>query len=227
MKNALAVAGSLLLFLSIPSFGGTGGGNSPAAVAPGAPAMAAAGPVVSPAPAPSDPPQSPPPPAVPAQGAAPSRIPAASAAPSASFVAPPSEKASDRVLSPGEVEMQVTKNLEDVPESDEEDGLGEEFFTNASREVEKGEDGVFSGITNPIEKFIRYFQTRGRKKFELYLSRSGKYVGMMQKILVRYGLPEDLVYVALIESGFSPKAYSVAKAAGPWQFISGTGRRSR
>ena len=121
--------------------------------------------------------------------------------------------------------MQVTKNLEDVPESDEEDGLGEEFFTTASREVEKGEDGVFSGITSPIEKFIRYFQTRGRNRFELYLSRSGKYVGMMQKILVRYGLPEDLVYVALIESGFSPKAYSVAKAAGPWQFISETGRR--
>lgn len=225
VRSALAVAGSLLLFLSIPSFGGTGGGNSPAAVTPGATAVAAAGPVVSPAPAPSVPPQSPPPPAVPAQGAAPSRPPAASLAPSASFVVPPSEKASDRVLSPGEVEMQVTKNFEDVPESDEEDGLGEEFFTTASREVEKGEDGVFSGITNPIEKFIRYFQTRGRKKFELYLSRSGKYVGMMQKILVRYGLPEDLVYVALIESGFSPKAYSVAKAAGPWQFISGTGRR--
>jgi membrane-bound lytic murein transglycosylase D len=104
-------------------------------------------------------------------------------------------------------------------------GMGEEFFATASMEVEKGEGGAFSGITRPIDKFIRYFQTRGREKFERYLSRSGKYVGMMQKILARYGLPEDLVYVALIESGFSPKAYSVAKAAGPWQFISGTGRR--
>jgi len=91
--------------------------------------------------------------------------------------------------------------------------------------VAKGRGGVFSGITSPIDKFILYFQTRGRKRFELYLSRSGKYVGMMQKILARYGLPEDLVYVAMIESGFSPKAYSVAKAAGPWQFISATGRR--
>ena len=117
----------------------------------------------------------------------------------------------------------MTKNLADVP--DEEEGLGESFFATASEEVAKGKGGVFSGITNPIEKFIRYFQTGGRKRFELYLSRSGKYVGMMQKILVRYGLPEDLVYVALIESGFSPKAYSVAKAAGPWQFISETGRR--
>ena len=143
--------------------------------------------------------------------------------PTASFVSPPSEKTLDRVLSPGEVDQQVTKNLEDTP--DEGEGLGEAFFNTASTEVEKGKEGAFSGITSPIGKFIRYFQTGGRKKFELYLSRSGKYVGMMQKILARYGLPEDLVYVALIESGFSPKAYSVAKAAGPWQFISATGRR--
>ncbi|PJB31092.1 MAG: hypothetical protein CO109_11810, partial [Deltaproteobacteria bacterium CG_4_9_14_3_um_filter_65_9] len=143
--------------------------------------------------------------------------------PTVSFVAPPSEKDPDRVLSPGEVDLQVTKNLGD--DSEEEEGMGEAFFASASTEVEKGRGGSFSGITNPIEKFIRYFQTKGRKRFEQYLSRSGKYVGMMQKILVRYGLPEDLVYVALIESGFSPKAYSVAKAAGPWQFISGTGRR--
>jgi membrane-bound lytic murein transglycosylase D len=138
-------------------------------------------------------------------------------------VAPPSDKAPDRVLSPREVDLQVTKNLEDVAEDAE--GMGEEFFATASLEVEKGKEGAFSGITRPIDKFIRYFQTRGREKFELYLSRSGKYVGMMQKILARYGLPEDLVYVALIESGFSPKAYSVARAAGPWQFISETGRR--
>jgi len=159
-------------------------------------------------------------PAAPAPIAVPYRP---SSIPTVSLIAPPSEKTPDKVLSPGEVDLQVTKNLEDVPE--EVDGLGEEFFATASAEVEKGTEGAFSGITRPIDKFIRYFQTRGREKFELYLARSGKYVGMMQKILVRYGLPEDLVYVALIESGFSPKAYSVAKAAGPWQFISATGRR--
>ena len=159
-------------------------------------------------------------PAAPAPIAVPARPPSV---PTFSLVAPPSEKTPDKVLSPGEVDLQVTKNLEDVPEDAE--GMGEEFFATASMEVEKGKGGAFSGITQPIDKFIRYFQTRGREKFELYLARSGKYVGMMQKILVRYGLPEDLVYVALIESGFSPKAYSVAKAAGPWQFISATGRR--
>ena len=253
MRSALVAAGFLLLFGSVPSFGGSADGIPPAVsgaaavnpdaakagkspgpaapspavppatVTPGVPtaaAPAAPAPGALPLPAPSVPSQNPPAPSAPVPAAVPSRLPAI---PTASFVAPPSEKAPDLVLSPGEVDLQVTKNLEDVPEEDE--GMGEEFFATASKEVEKGRGGVFSGITSPIEKFIRYFQTGGRKKFELYLSRSGKYVGMMQKILVRYGLPEDLVYVALIESGFSPKAYSVAKAAGPWQFISETGRR--
>lgn len=253
MRNAFATAGFLLLFASIPSFGGTAdglppstaGGTAvnpegtkagkssapvpvsktvppPAAVTSGVPAAVpvAPAPGSSPAQALSGPAQNLPVPASLAPTAVPPR---ASAVPTASFIAPPSDKTPDKVLSPGEVDLQVTKNLEDVPEDGE--GMGEEFFTTASKEVAKGKGGVFSGITSPIEKFIRYFQTGGRKRFEMYLSRSGKYVGMMQKILVRYGLPEDLVYVALIESGFSPKAYSVAKAAGPWQFISATGRR--
>ncbi|MFA5807673.1 MAG: LysM peptidoglycan-binding domain-containing protein [bacterium] len=216
MRNALA-AGFLLLFVSIPSFGVAADTLSPATAGGAAfdPGGTKAG--KSPAPPPAST-------AVPPATVTPG-VPAAvlPAVPTVSFVAPPSEKAPDLVLSPGEVDLQVTKNLEDVPEEGE--GMGEEFFATASKEVAKGKGGVFSGITRPIEKFIRYFQTGGRKRFELYLSRSGKYVGMMQKILVRYGLPEDLVYVALIESGFSPKAYSVAKAAGPWQFISETGRR--
>jgi len=159
-------------------------------------------------------------PAPPVPAAVPSRLPSG---PQVSIEAPPSEKVPDRVLSPGEVDLQVTKNIGEDAEAEER--MGEEFFANASLEVEKGGGGVFADLTNPIEKFLRYFQTKGRKRFELYLSRSGKYVGMMQGILARYGLPDDLVYVALIESGFSPKAYSVAKAAGPWQFISATGRR--
>ncbi|MGZ9265414.1 MAG: transglycosylase SLT domain-containing protein, partial [Candidatus Deferrimicrobiaceae bacterium] len=256
MRNALAAAGFLLLFVSAPSIGGaadtvapaTAGGTavdseasrttkssvpapvsttvSPGKAAPGVPAAVPGAlppsPGVPPVPAASVPAQNLPVPAPSVPTAVPSRLPAA---PTSSFVAPPSEKAPDRVLSPGEVDLQVTKNLGDVAEEEGAEGMGEAFFATASKEVEKGKGGVFSGITRPIDKFIFYFQTKGRKRFEQYLSRSGKYVGMMQKILVRYGLPEDLVYVALIESGFSPKAYSVAKAAGPWQFISETGRR--
>jgi membrane-bound lytic murein transglycosylase D len=139
------------------------------------------------------------------------------------LIAPPSEKAPDRVLAPGEVDLQVNRNLGE--DAGGEGTIPDDFFANASAEVEKGKEGMFAGLANPIDKFIRYFQTRGRDRFELYLSRSGKYTGMMRGILAKYELPEDLVYLALIESGFSPNAYSVAKAAGPWQFIAATGRR--
>ena len=58
-----------------------------------------------------------------------------------------------------------------------------------------------------------------------YLERSSRYLPLMKSVMREYGLPEDLVYVALIESGFSFKAHSQANAVGYWQFIRGTGRR--
>ncbi len=75
-----------------------------------------------------------------------------------------------------------------------------------------------------VEKSIRYFQVDNRKAFARWLDRSGRYREMMQGILRQYGLPEDLIYLALIESGFNPQAYSWAHASGPWQFISSTGK---
>lgn len=79
---------------------------------------------------------------------------------------------------------------------------------------------------NPlVEKWLVYFQGKGRPHMERYLARSTRYMKLMKKILRQNGLPEDLVYIALIESGFSPKATSRAAAVGYWQFIRGTGRR--
>jgi membrane-bound lytic murein transglycosylase D len=75
-----------------------------------------------------------------------------------------------------------------------------------------------------VEEQIRYFQTEGRKRFEIYLARSGKYKELMQEIIAEKGLPTDLFYLALIESGFNPHAYSYARAVGPWQFIASTAK---
>jgi membrane-bound lytic murein transglycosylase D len=61
-----------------------------------------------------------------------------------------------------------------------------------------------------------------RDFFQRALARSGKYRSMMAGILRNEGLPEKLVYLALIESGFSTHAYSRAHALGPWQFMRGT-----
>ena len=80
-------------------------------------------------------------------------------------------------------------------------------------------------INAKVEQFIQYFQTRGRKPFSNWLARSERYIPFMRNHLKESGLPEDLVYMALIESGFNPYAYSRAKASGPWQFIYLTGKR--
>ncbi len=76
-----------------------------------------------------------------------------------------------------------------------------------------------------VYKWINYFQNKGREHIEKYLSRSTRYIPMMKQVLREYELPEDLVYVAMIESGFSSRAHSTASAVGYWQFIEGTGRR--
>ncbi|MBA4371695.1 MAG: lytic transglycosylase [Thermodesulfovibrio sp.] len=76
-----------------------------------------------------------------------------------------------------------------------------------------------------VEKNVGLFSRRIKERFALYLSRSGQYLGMMQEILRAKNVPEDIVFLSLIESGFNPYAYSIAKAAGPWQFISSTAKR--
>ena len=73
-----------------------------------------------------------------------------------------------------------------------------------------------------VAQYIRFFQGPGRKWFRRWVSRSTRYIPVMQPILEAYGVPRDTVYVAMIESGFSSQAYSWAHAAGPWQFIPGT-----
>lgn len=76
-----------------------------------------------------------------------------------------------------------------------------------------------------VRYFVDYFCGKKRGFFETALARSGRYIPMMAAILQEEGLPEDLVYLSLIESGFSPQAFSRAKAVGPWQFIHSTGLR--
>ena len=79
--------------------------------------------------------------------------------------------------------------------------------------------------THPdVDKWLNYFTGQGRGYMKTYLERSSRYVLLMKSVLQENNLPLDLVYVALIESGFSPKALSRANAVGYWQFIHGTGK---
>jgi membrane-bound lytic murein transglycosylase D len=80
-------------------------------------------------------------------------------------------------------------------------------------------------LNEKVQYFITFFQTRGRNTYANWLARSTRYLPMMKEILRKEGLPDELVYVAMIESGFQLHARSVASAVGPWQFMSATGRR--
>jgi membrane-bound lytic murein transglycosylase D len=75
-----------------------------------------------------------------------------------------------------------------------------------------------------IDYFVKYFQNDARDHFKVWIDRSHTYIPSIKNIFREYGLPDDLAYLAIIESGFNPKAYSKAKAAGMWQFMAGTAK---
>ena len=87
-------------------------------------------------------------------------------------------------------------------------------------------EGHIPLVTNSqVESYIRYFQGKGRKGFNIWLKRYVQYKDLMLTILDQYDLPEELIVVSMIESGFDPKAVSKAKAVGLWQFMYLTGKQ--
>ena len=74
-----------------------------------------------------------------------------------------------------------------------------------------------------VSYWISYFQVRGKNFFRDWLEKSTKYMPLLQSELKKAGLPTDLAYMVMIESGFSTQAVSSAQAVGPWQFIQSTG----
>ncbi len=74
-----------------------------------------------------------------------------------------------------------------------------------------------------IEVAVARFSEYGHQGFQIELDRACNYVLPVRKLFENRGLPPDLVYVALVESGFTPRARSRANAVGMWQIISKTG----
>lgn len=89
---------------------------------------------------------------------------------------------------------------------------------------------VVEGTTIPlevnhlVEQSIAFFQGKGRIHMERWIERSGKYFPTMKRILKEEGVPEEIIYLSMVESGLNPVARSWAKAVGLWQFMKGTGK---
>ncbi len=81
-------------------------------------------------------------------------------------------------------------------------------------------------MNNMIQGQINYFTTteRGRKAMTVWLERAEVMIPRLSRLLRKYNMPEDLVYLSMIESGFRTDARSYARAVGPWQFIYSTAK---
>jgi membrane-bound lytic murein transglycosylase D len=99
---------------------------------------------------------------------------------------------------------------------------------STSKAVKEGAKEIAYDIPMVMNKYvlacIELFKNERRKEIEAGLQRSGKYLPMIKQIFREEGLPQDLVYIALVESGYKPHALSRARAKGIWQFIRSTGR---
>ena len=130
-----------------------------------------------------------------------------------------------------EAEVPAPKALGDVLSQDINQGPAREMtITNGDISIRgiKLQDSKFDfpiTVNSRVEFWIDYFTGRGRDYFTKYLERSEFFIPYIKPILKQKGMPEDLVYLAMIESGFNNFARSHAKAVGPWQFIAATGKR--
>lgn len=75
-----------------------------------------------------------------------------------------------------------------------------------------------------VRYYLDFFQGKARNRFAIWLTRLPRYESMIRQHMIANDLPTDMVYLALIESGYSNTAVSRSRAVGMWQFMKGTGR---
>jgi membrane-bound lytic murein transglycosylase D len=80
-------------------------------------------------------------------------------------------------------------------------------------------------INQNVEKWLKFFAERNPDTYARYMERGEPIRGYIENTLQRYGVPKEMFFLAMIESGFTNHAVSSAGAVGPWQFMPATGRR--
>lgn len=105
-------------------------------------------------------------------------------------------------------------------------GTWDEIASSDNIALPSAEDFDFPVVLNKkVNMYLDLFQNSQRATFSSWLARSAKYQPMIEKELEEAGLPKDLLYLAMIESGYNQLACSSARAVGLWQFMEPTGKQ--
>jgi membrane-bound lytic murein transglycosylase D len=111
--------------------------------------------------------------------------------------------------------------------------LWEKYFSDVDKI--KVDETKYNGVVIPktetplvlnyqVEQFMTYYQTRAKYNFQKFLNNAGVYFPTLEKIIAEEGVPHEIIYLSIVESGVNPHARSWANALGMWQFITSTGR---
>ncbi len=151
-------------------------------------------------------------------------------APELDTLVPPSEAAAElRLAADSAADEAVLEELAEAHPAGDEGGMADADVSPS------GEKALANAVTwdidvetynshKRVQYYLNFFQGVGRERMGIWLNRMPRYEGMIRERLQREKLPGDLVYLALIESGFSNTATSRAKAVGMWQFMKGTAK---
>lgn len=100
----------------------------------------------------------------------------------------------------------------------------EDLLSDSDYVAVSGLDSFPSSNHKKVKKYVNYYSKRASGTFTLYRERAAKYIFDVRKVLKMYGLPQELAYLPMIESGYNPFAHSYAFASGMWQFTKSTGK---
>jgi membrane-bound lytic murein transglycosylase D len=124
-----------------------------------------------------------------------------------------------------EPEQAASEEIDALGIEDPDVSVGEEDAQQPDASVDPTDFDIPVVLNEAVNKYLRFFSVTKHELFVKWLKRTRTYAPVVKEILKQHGLPEDLVYLAMVESGFNMKAFSRAKACGPWQFIHETGER--
>jgi len=129
----------------------------------------------------------------------------------------------NKIYNPVEDELEAEEVRQDISQLEETFSIPDSvLFGDAVVVDTSGEIPIT--LNRKVRLAMKYFQTKGRRVFTKWLENSERYRQIVYDVFEEEGVPHDLYYLAMIESGFNPHARSYARAVGMWQFISATGR---